>query len=118
MTEQPADTALRAGTRFATELLAWGTGAWAAGRTSVLLGALTLVVLVGAPALFNVPGDKNVTGVAVPGAVRVAIEVGLYGVAATAPWLVLGRPVSAVLTLLVCVAAGIQVTRWRWLASR
>ena len=53
-----------------------------------------------------------------PGTVRVAIGVALYGVAATAPWLVLGRPVGALLTLLVGVAAGIQVPRWRWLAGR
>ena len=61
----PYDTWLSSGSRFLIEIAAWTAGPRAAGD---LLGSPwwaipTLAVLLVLPGLFNVPGDKHVTGV-------------------------------------------------------
>ena len=116
----PYDTAASSGLRFLIELTAWVAGPWAAADLagSGWVAIPALVVLMGLPSVFNVPGDKNVTGVAVPGLVRIGIEAVLLAVAVAGAWVV--WPAWA--AVLVSIAAiGMVVTglpRYRWMATR
>ena len=115
----PYDTAASSGTRFVIEVVAWIAGPWAAGR---LLGSgwyaiPTVLVLVALPALFNTPGDKNTTGIATPGPIRIAIEMLLLAVAVGSAWIV--WPTWAALGV-TAVGLALLITglpRYRWLAA-
>jgi hypothetical protein len=112
------DSGLGSATRFLSELTAWVAAPWAAARVSWLLAAAVLVVLVALPSVFNVPGDKHQSaGVAVPGAVRIAIELVLFGAAVAGA--VLAWPTWAWLLVIALVAVTVvaQLKRWRWLLS-
>ena len=114
----PEDTPLRAATRFAVELMAWVAVPWALWTRSVALALVAALVLVLTPATFNVPGDKQVTGVAVPGWARVLVELVLYGAAAWGVATLEGGPVGGLVAALVAGLAVVQVPRWRWMLSR
>ena len=115
----PYDTAASSGTRFVIEVVAWIAGPWAAGR---LLGSgwyaiPTVLVLVALPALFNTPGDKNTTGIATPGPIRIALEMLLLAVAVGSAWIV--WPTWAALGV-TAVGLALLITglpRYRWLAA-
>ena len=79
----PLDTYASASSRFLIEIAAWVLGPWAVYELtqSWLLAIATLAVLFALPALFNVPGDKNISGFAVPGPIRIGIEMALLAVA-------------------------------------
>jgi hypothetical protein len=103
--------------RFATELVAWVATPWWLAHTSWVLAVLSLVVLVGLPAVFATPGDKAQVIVAVPGwatVLLVLLEMAAAVVSAWALW-----PVWAA----VCVTALAAVTlvtvgpRRRWLLA-
>jgi uncharacterized membrane protein len=109
------DTALRASTRFGVELVAWVFAAWWAATSIGTAAAVGVtVVLVSVPAVASVPGDKHQVVVAVPGSVRVSIEVVLYLVAAVAPTAVVSW--WPTITASVAVGAVVQLGRWRRLA--
>ncbi|SEN96235.1 hypothetical protein [Actinacidiphila rubida] len=75
--------------RFATELVAWVATPWWLSHTSWVLAALSLVVLIGLPAVFATPGDKAQVIVAVPGwatVLMVLLEVAAAVVSAWALW--------------------------------
>ena len=112
------DSGLGSATRFLTELTAWVAAPWAAARVSWLLAIAVLVVLVALPSVFNVPGDKHrVGGVAVPGAVRIGVELVLFG-AAIAGAVIAWRTWAWLLVVaLVAVTIVAQLKRWRWLLS-
>lgn len=115
----PFDTPASSTTRFLVELTAWVAGPWAAGTVtgSGWAALVSLGVLLVLPSIFNVPGDKNVTGVVVPGPVRLLIEGFLSAVAVSAAWYV--WPVWAAL-LATAVAAAMMFTnmpRYRWLLA-
>ena len=112
----PVDSPVSAAARFAVELAAWVFGTWAASRVSLAMAIVTVLVLVALPAALNVPGDKKVTGVAVSGRVRLAIEVVLHLAAAITPWLVLPPLGAAIVTGAVLLAGLTQTRRWGWLA--
>lgn len=116
----PFDTAMSAATRFGIELVAWIAGPWAAydivGSWWALVGVA--IVLVGLPAVFNTPGDKQATGVPTPGALRIAIEmfllvVAVVGAARVWPGWALGLVVVLGAVMLVSGSP-----RYRWLAGR
>lgn len=113
------DTAASAITRFAAELVAWVAGPWAVRkRTGSWVAAIAaLVVLVGTPAVFNAPGDKNLTLVTIPGPVRVVIEAVVIAAAVGGAWVV--WPVWAfVLVVALSISVfGTGVRRYRWLLA-
>ena len=115
----PFDTPASSSLRFVIELTAWVAGPWAAADIldSGWAAPAALVVLLVLPSIFNVPGDKNVTGVAVPGPVRIFIEALLLAVAVVASFLVWPLWASAFVAV---AALGMVVTgmpRYRWLAD-
>ena len=115
----PYDTPASSGTRFGIELVAWVAGPWAAAETigSGWVALPVLLVLMGLPSVFNTPGDKNTTGVATPGPIRIAIEMFLLAVAVVSAWVV--WPVWAA-TLAAALGVVMLVTglpRYRWLAA-
>jgi hypothetical protein len=107
----PFDTWWSASLRVLVEAVAWVAGAWATGQWLGLWAALiALVVLIGAPAVFSTPGDKEKVIVEVPGVVRVLIEIDLSTVAVVAMWYLFGV-VGGVFTLAIAIAT--QMVGWR-----
>lgn len=111
----PHDTPLSAGFRFLTELIAWVAGPWMASLWSSWLIVPAVVLLVGLPAVFSTPRDKNQVIVRTPGPIRVGIELLLYGVAAVAPWFVWSPAWAGVATAIVVIAIVTGVPRMLWL---
>jgi hypothetical protein len=112
------DNPLASATRFLSELSAWVAAPWAASRVSVLLAVVVLVVLVGLPATFNVPGDKHkVGGRAVSGPVRIGIELVLFAAAVTGAALAWPSWAAAAVAVVVAVAVVANLPRWRWLVA-
>ena len=113
----PYDTAASATTRFALELTAWSAGPVAVHRAtdSLALSGLALAALLAAPSLFNTAGDKHKAGpIDTPGPVRLAIEIGLGGVAVAAAAFVWPAPVAAAVaaTAVAAVISGARRARW------
>lgn len=107
----PHDTPLAAGTRFGIEVIAWIAGPWAVAQLtgSAIAAVVAAVVLVGVPAVFSTPGDKNVVVVPTPGRVRIAIELALVLAALAASaivWPFWARIPIAVLALAMLVTNG------------
>lgn len=113
--QHPHDNPLSAGLRFAVELIAWITGPWAVAQWSGWLVLPALLVLVGLPAVFSTRNDKYYVVIATPGPARVLIELLLYAVAATAPWLVWPAAVAAIADVIVIAALGVGLPRLAWL---
>jgi len=111
------DTAWSSATRFAIEVIAWVAGPWAAADLagSGWVAVPVLIALVAVPAIFSTPGDKNQVVVATPGPIRVAIELGLLGVALVASSLVWPGWVVAIVVLLGIAMVVTGRSRWRWL---
>jgi len=117
-TLSPFDTALSAATRFGVELVAWVAGPWAiADLTGTWwMAVLAVIVLVGVPAIFSTPGDKNQIIVATPGPLRVAIEVALLAVAIVSAWIVWPRWAAIAACVLGLAMLITGASRLRWLA--
>lgn len=115
----PYDTPASSGFRFAIELAAWVVGPWAAAGAagSVWAAFPALFLLVGLPATFNTPGDKNVDGIATPGPIRVLIEALLLAVAVGGAWLVWPAWAAIVITLFGAAMVVTGLPRYRWLAA-
>ncbi len=111
----PLDTPLTSGLRFLAEVIAWVAGPWAAAQQSIWLIVPTAVLLVGLPAIFSTPGDKRQIVVATPGPLRVALELGLHGVAIAGSWLVWPAWLAAVATAVVVAAVAVGIPRTLWL---
>lgn len=113
----PIDTPLSSGLRFVMELIAWVAGPWAVWvLVSPWAMPVALVVLVGLPAVFSTPGDKNTIIVATPGPVRILIELFLHAVALIAPLLVWPPYVGVIAILLVLGSLVVGIPRLIWLA--
>lgn len=116
MTERPAlpnplDTPLSAGLRFTVELVAWIAGPWAVGQwLGPWAAGLALVLLMAAPAVFSVPGDKHQVIVPVPGVVRFSIELDLAAAGVVAAWFAWPPWAAAVATVVVGAS---QIAGWR-----
>lgn len=115
----PYDTPASSGFRFAIELAAWVTGPWAAAAASGSVWAAlpALFLLVGLPATFNTPGDKNVEGIATPGPIRILIEVLLLAVAVGGAWYVWPPWAAVVITVFGVAMVVTGLPRYRWLAA-
>jgi hypothetical protein len=103
--------------RFLVELIAWIAAPWALARYSWLLSALSLVVLIGVPAVFATPGDKQHPLVPVPGLVTIGMvlmEVGAAVLAAWAVWPVWAAALTSVLAVACLIA---EQPRWRRLLA-
>lgn len=105
------DTPLAAALRFALEV-----GAWVA--IQKVWGWLALVVAVLLLSLLNARGDKNFSGIPVPGPLRILVEVGVLALGswAAARWLgpLAGGLMLGALLLLLLVGRA----RYRWLLGR
>ena len=115
----PYDTPASSGFRFAIELAAWVIGPWAAATAagSVWVALPALFLLVGLPATFNTPGDKNVEGIATPGPIRILIEALLLAVAVGGAWYVWPPWAAAVITVFGAAMVLTGLPRYRWLAA-
>ncbi len=117
--DNPLDTAVSAASRFSIEVAAWVAGPWAAAELTGtwLMTIPTLAVLVALPGVFSTTGDKRHVYVAVPGRVRLLIEIVLAVVAivsALIVWTYIGAIVVAVLAATMLIAG---YRRAKWLLS-
>lgn len=115
----PFDTSASSTLRFLIELTAWVAGPWAAVQLFDSGWAVlpTLVLLLGLPSIFNVPGDKNIEGIAVPGMVRIAIEALLLIVAVVSAWIVWPLWVAFVVTVVAVGMVATGLPRYRWMVA-
>ncbi|MFF0487614.1 hypothetical protein ACFYTQ_01190 [Nocardia sp. NPDC004068] len=104
--------------RFSTELIAWIATPWALASVSIVLSALSLVVLIGLPSVFGTPGDKVRALIAVPGVVTIGIVVLQLVAAAVSVWFVWPVWLAVVVVVLAVAAVVAELPRWRWLAGR
>ncbi len=114
----PYDTYASAGLRFATELISWVAGPWAAVElTDAWWAAIpTAFALLAAPGIFSTRGDKKNVVVATPGPVRMVIEIVLAAVAVAAAWVAWPAWLAGPATIIVigAVIAGLRRARWLW----
>lgn len=116
----PHDTPVSAAARFGVEVAAWVAGPWAAAELagSAWVAIPVAIALVALPAVFNVPGDKKVDGVAVAGWVRLTIEMLLLAAAVTGSWVVWPEWLAILVT---AAGAAMVVTgraRYRWMLAQ
>ena len=117
--DNPLDNELSASSRFAIEVVAWVAGPWAAAELTGTWFAVipTLIVLVALPGVFSTTGDKRHVVVAVPGRIRLMIELVLAVVAVFSAFLVwtsVGGIIVAAVAVLMLVTG---LTRAKWLLS-
>lgn len=117
--DNPLDTVASGASRFAVEIAAWVAGPWAAaGLAGTWIATIpTLIVLIALPGAFSTVGDKRQVVVAVPGRVRLLIELVLIAVAISSAFLVwtpIGGIIVAVLAALMLVTG---FRRAKWLLS-
>ena len=115
----PYDTPASSGFRFLIELVAWVAGPWAAADLagSGWAAVPALAVLLALPSIFNTPGDKNITGVATPGPIRIGIEAVLLTVAVGAAWIVWPVWAAVLVTIAGVAMVATGVRRYQWLAA-
>ena len=115
----PFDTPTSSATRFGIEVVAWVAGPWAAADLagSWVAAIPTAVVLVALPAAFNTPGDKQATGIATPGPIRIVIEMLLLIVAVRSAWLVWPAEAGLFVSGLAFTMLVTGAPRYRWLAA-
>jgi hypothetical protein len=103
--------------RFAAELAAWVAAPWALAAYGWPLAVLSLVVLIGLPAVFATPGDKQNVMVPVPGAVTVLFVLTELAAAVVSAWWVWPVWAAVPVTALACAVLVTERPRWRWLLS-
>jgi len=115
----PFDTGVSATLRFVMELTAWIAGPWAVAELfgSGWAAVPALIVLVGLPATFNTPGDKNQTGIPTAGPLRIGIEMALFAVAVAGAWYVWPDWAAIPVTMAAVAAIVTGMPRYRWLAQ-
>jgi hypothetical protein len=102
--------------RFLTELIGWVAAPWALASASIVLSVVSVLVLIGLPAVIGTPGDRN-TPIAVPGLVTIAMMLLEFAAAAVSPWFIWHPAIAAVILLLVVAAIVAGLPRWRWLLA-
>ncbi|WP_441248566.1 hypothetical protein [Kitasatospora sp. McL0602] len=105
--------------RVLAELVAWVAAPWALWRYSPLLAVLSLVLLIGLPAVIGTPGDskKVVAPVAVPGWGTIGLVLMELAAAVAASWAVWPKPVAVLVTLLALACTVTEQPRWRQLST-
>lgn len=116
-TTSPNRPGLAAASRFLTELVAWVATPWALASVSWPLAVVSVVVLVGLPAVFATPGDKPQVMVPVAGPVTIALVVLQLVAATVASWLVWPWAAAAAVSVLVVATVVAELPRWRWLLT-
>lgn len=117
--DNPLDTVLSGASRFAIEVVAWVAGPWAAADLTGtwLMTIPALAILVALPGVFSTLGDKKHVVVAVPGPVRLLIEVILSAVAiasAALVWTFVGGIIVAAVVVVMFITGA---KRAKWLLS-
>ena len=117
--DNPLDTMLSGASRFAIEIVAWVAGPWSvADLTGTWLMTIpALAILVALPGVFSTKGDKKHVVVAVPGRIRLLIEIILAAVAiasAVLVWTVIGGIIDAGVAAVMFIAGA---KRAKWLLS-
>ena len=115
----PLDTFLSASSRFGIELVAWTAGPWAAAAIvgSWLATIPALIVLIALPGIFSTTGDKRHVVVAVPGRIRLSIEMLLLVVAIYSSFVVWTAVGGAIVSILAAVMLVTGSRRGMWLFS-
>ncbi|MGJ5750350.1 hypothetical protein FB563_5354 [Streptomyces puniciscabiei] len=103
--------------RFATELVAWVATPWALAGYSWPPAVLSLVVLIGVPAVFATPGDKTKVLLPVPGWVTIVFVLLQLVAAVVSAWWLWPAWAAVPATLLACAALVLEQPRWSWLLS-
>ena len=111
----PHDTLLSSGLRFASELIAWVAGTWAASLISDWLISPVLILLIGLPSIFSTINDKRNVVVATSGMMRILNELLLYSVALITPWFVWSTTLSIMSLVIVVTSLCLGASRFRWL---
>jgi hypothetical protein len=83
----------------------------------VVWSVVSLLVLIGLPAVFGTPGDKKQVMVAVPGVVTIAFMVMQLAGAVWGAEMMLPRWALAAVCVLAVVTIVAEIPRWRWLVS-
>jgi len=114
--DNPLDNLLSGASRFAIEIVAWVAGPWAAADLAGtwLMTIPALAILIALPGVFSTVGDKKHVVVAVPGPVRLLIEIILAAVAiasAVLVWTIVGGVIVAVVALIMF-ASGAKRAKW------
>ena len=115
----PLDNVWSASSRFAIEMAGWVAGPWAAAELAGtwLATIPTLIVLIALPGAFSTIGDKRQVVVAVPGRVRLLIELVLIAVAISAAFLVWTPIGGIIVAVLAAVTLVTGLPRAKWLLS-
>ncbi|SEM15581.1 hypothetical protein [Streptacidiphilus jiangxiensis] len=106
-------TALRAG----LELVGWIGLPIALWDHSVLAAIGVDVLLIGVPAIFQTPGDKPGTNIAVPGWVTIVMVLAELGGGVAAAWLLFWPWLAVVVTGLAVLTCFTELPRWRRLLA-
>jgi hypothetical protein len=106
-------TALRAG----LELVGWIGLPIALWPHSILAAIAAPVLLIGVPAIFQTPGDKPGTNVAVPGWVTILMVVAELGGAVAAAWLLFWTWAAVLVTVLALLTCVTEIPRWKLLLA-
>ncbi len=119
VSEKPGHDLLSGGLRFLTEIIAWVGAPWALWSHSIPLAVLSVVLLIGLPAVFSTPGDRpgGDGPVAVPGIVTILLLVLQLVVATAAAWVLWPSWIAAVVTVLCLAVVGTEQPRWRALTG-
>ncbi len=90
---------------------------WALGRYSITLAVLSLLLLIGLPAVIGTPGDKKkvVAPVAVPGWGTIGLVLMEVGAAVASSWALWPAAVAVPVTLLALACLVTEQPRWRQL---
>jgi len=113
------DTLVRSAPRFLVELVAWVAAPWALVGHSVALAVIAVVVLIGVPTIFGMPGAKKQSiRVAVSAPIAIALECAQAVVAVVAAVAIWPLPAAIAVAVVVVAAGVLQWRRWRWMLSR
>lgn len=90
---------------------------WALAGHSWVLAVLSLVVLIGLPAVFATPGDKEKVIVPVPGWVTILFVLLEIAGALVAAWWIMPVWAAVLVSLLAAATLVTERPRWKWLLS-
>ena len=110
----PGHNDARGALRFLTELIAWVAVPWALWPHSAVLAIVSVLVLVGLPAVFGTPGDRpgGDALVAVPGTVTILLVLIQLVAATTAAWALWPWWAAAAVTVLCLIVPVTERPRW------
>ncbi|GAA4066223.1 hypothetical protein [Nonomuraea soli] len=104
--------------RFTSEILAWVATPWAIWPHSVPLAVISVVVLIGLPAVFATPGSRPHVLVAVPGYVTVGLVMLQLLAAVISSWAAWIPLAACIVTLIAMTTVAFELPRWKLLLSK